>query len=400
MVNKSGTFTMRSSFVDKGWNAIFQEAAQQAREEILVISPFIQLSAAKALFGQGRTKFKIITRFNLGQFYEGVSDLEALEFLINRGAKIKGILNLHAKVYIFDTSKAIVTSANLTQAALLRNHEFGLVTGNKELISKACEYFASLWGKAGDYLTTDQLLKWKKDIDEVKRTSGIPNRPLKLCDYGKDLGIPPQKSEEAGDTPTPSQWFVKFFGISSDRASRSLPVFYEVQRSGCNWACTYPKGKRPRQVKDGAVMFIGRLVQEPNDILIFGRAVGTKHVPKRDDATEVDIKLRSWKAQWQHYIRVRDAEFVAGALGNGISLNELMKKFECRSFVPTLRNKESGRGNTDPRRAYMQQPAVELTGYAAEWLNKQLDGAIKDHGRLSDSDLATLDWPAYKEEGN
>lgn len=385
---------MSTSFIDKGWNAIFQEAAQQASEEILVISPFIQLRAAKALFGNGRARLRIITRFNLGQFYEGVSDLEALEFLINMGAEIKGIRNLHAKVYIFDISKAIVTSANLTQAALLRNHEFGLVTGNTELISRAREYFSDLWSKAGSCLTKEELSKWRKNIDEVKRTGGRPSKAThKLRDYGKDLGIPPRQAEEDGDVTVPSQWFVKFFGISSDRALRYRSVLEEVRRAGCHWACTYPKGKRPRQVKDGAIIFIGRLVQEPNDILIFGRAIGTKHVPGRDDATEADIKLRSWKAQWPHYIRVRDAEFVAGPLGNGISLNELMRKFNYQSFMPTLRNKEAGSGNTDPRRAYMQQAAVELTGQAAEWLNKQLDAEIRNHGRLSDDDLATLDWP-------
>ena len=80
------------------------------------------------------------------------------------------------------------------------------------------------------------------------------------------------------------QAFVKFFGVSSNRASRSRSVLEEVQRSGCHWACTYPKGKRPRQVQDGALMFMGRLVKEPNDILIYGRAVGMSHQPGRSPA--------------------------------------------------------------------------------------------------------------------
>jgi hypothetical protein len=67
---------------------------------------------------------------------------------------------------------------------------------------------------------------------------------------------------------------VKFFGRGDNRADRSMQILEEVRRSGSHWACTYPKGKRPRMVRDGATMFMGRLVKDPNDILIFGRARG------------------------------------------------------------------------------------------------------------------------------
>ena len=45
--------------------------------------------------------------------------------LLDAGASIRGIQNLHAKLYLFGTSRAIITSANLTEAALTRNQEFG-----------------------------------------------------------------------------------------------------------------------------------------------------------------------------------------------------------------------------------------------------------------------------------
>jgi len=68
--------------------------------------------------------------------------------------------------------------------------------------------------------------------------------------------------------------FIKFFGDAGNRTDRSLPVSDEVERAGCHWACTYPMGKRPRQVEDGSIMFMARLVRSPNDIVIFGRAIG------------------------------------------------------------------------------------------------------------------------------
>ena len=38
----------------------------------------------------------MITRFNLADFAEGVSDIEALRLLLDAGANIRGIRNLHA----------------------------------------------------------------------------------------------------------------------------------------------------------------------------------------------------------------------------------------------------------------------------------------------------------------
>ena len=94
---------------------------------------------------------------------------------------------------------------------------------------------------------------------------------------------------------------------------------------------------------------------------IFGRAIGMKHRPGRDDATDEDIALRGWKAKWPRYFRVHHAEFVAGTMSNGVSLNEMMAMLGPNSFRPTQRNAAQVSGNTDPRKAYRQQAAVELS---------------------------------------
>ena len=141
-------------------------------------------------------------------------------------------------------------------------------------------------------------------------------------------------------------------------------------------------------------MFMGRLVQKPNDTLIFGRAIGMQYVEGRDDATEAEIELRSWKAKWPRYIRVHNAEFVNGFLSDGVSLNELMEKFGPNSFASTKRHGLNGLGNTNPRSAFNQQPAVELTPEAMVWLNQRLDSCFERHGKISPDALAKLDWPA------
>lgn len=90
-----------------------------------------------------------------------------------------------------------------------------------------------------------------------------------------------------------------------------------------------------------------------------------------------DIVRRGWKATWSRYIRVHHAEFVAGKMGNGISLNELMGALRANSFSATQRNVARGEGNTDPRRAYRQQPAVELAANGMAWLAARPETAFE-----------------------
>jgi len=146
-------------------------------------------------------------------------------------------------------------------------------------------------------------------------------------------------------------------------------------------------------VRDGATIYISRLVANPSDIVIYGRATGLAHVPGRDDATPSDIHRRQWKNHWPYYIRIHEPEFIAGSLRNGVSLTDLKGALGVNSFVTTKRNAAKGHGNTDPNRAYLQQGAVRLTPEAAAWLSERFTLALKKHGRLGSEHLMDLDWP-------
>jgi len=319
--------------------------------------------------------------------------MAALRLLLDAGAEIRGVRNLHAKLYLFGASRVILTSANLTEAGLLRNHELGFVASDPKIGAHCRQYFDKLWGQSGQNLSSVRLAQWESKVTTYLARGAPPAAASGLGDEGVDIGLPVEPvavSVLAGDL---GQAFIKFFGKSEDRANRSITIFEEVRSSGCHWACTYPKGKRPRQVGDGAIIFMGRLVSEPDDILVYGRAVGMPYQQGRDEASAADIKRRSWKAQWPHYIRVNNAEFVAGPLSNGISLSEMMMVLRWKSFASTLRNKAKGKGNTDPRKAYRQQAAVEVSAQGFAWLSKRLENSFAEHGKLAPDVLAQLDWP-------
>ena len=375
--------------VDAGWDQELTAAIRAYPGEVRIVCPFIKKGALERLLSHQPGDVQVITRFNLNDFADGVSDVEALRMLLDAGASIRGIRNLHAKLYLFGTSRAIITSANLTKAALTWNQEFGLVADDEAVIGACRKYFDELWQRGSSAeLSRDMLDCWAETVTCYRLASGISRRARELGDFGADAGLespPPVLPDVFADA---DQAFVKFLGEGHNRVPVCLPTIEEIEGTGCHWAVAYPR--RPRRVEDGAVMFIARLTDEP-DIRIFGRAISMKYHPGRDDASPEDIELRPWKEKWSRYIRVHHAEFVAGTMANGISLYELMDALGSDSFASTQRNATRGTGNTNPRRAYGQQPAVELSSQAIALLGERLQAAFDEHGRVPQDTLDQID---------
>lgn len=383
---------MNFRLMDAGWGKLIEGAITPDCEQLKLICPFIKVSVVKRLLKQAGSKpVQIITRFSGQDFCSGVSDLEALRLFLNAGARIRGVKNLHSKMYLFGKKRAVVTSANLTEAGLSRNHEFGFTSELENIILHCDKYFDELWLRAGNDLSSELLEKMVKDVEKAWVNGARPTFVQSLPDYGTSAN--PSFANSAPASETTVQSFVKFSGGSDNRASRELTTFAALERSGLHWACSYPEGKRPRIVKNGAIMFMSRMVKDPDDIIIYGRGIAIAHQEGRDDATANDLQLRDWKKSWSHYIRVHHTEFIAGTLANGISLNNLKQSLGGNSFKSTKDNAASGTGNTDPNKSYNRHPAVQLSEDGFTWLDNELDQAFINHGKISQAEMDKLDWP-------
>lgn len=384
---------MAVRLVDGGWWEELEAALGGDASTVRIASPFIKLGAVEGLFSEVSPLFRILTRFNLDHFREGVSDISALRRLVELGAQVRGVQRLHAKLYLFGADHAVITSANLTEGGLRKNHELGVIAEGGALPRRCVGYFDGLWEKAGPDLVISTLDEWEERI-EAHLIPGAPSMGSGLGDEGTDVsaGAEPQLPPLFDE---PRQGFVKFFGKSDNRAPRDYSVLEELERGGCHWACTYPRNRRPTSVPYGAVMFMSRLVHSPNDTMIFGRAIGRRYEEGRDDASASDLAKRPWKKDWPHYIRVHDGEFLAGTMENGVSLAELMDELGPLAFGSTTEHLQSGTGNTDPRKAIRQHPAVRLAPAGLEWLSERLELAFQEHGRLQPAQLAKLDWPEF-----
>ena len=378
--------------VERNWDQELVEGVQSGAGELRIICPFIKTGALRGVPFGGTNRIRVITRFNLSDFAEGVSDIGALRYLLDHGASVRGIRNLHAKLYLFGRARAIITSANLTASGLRRNREFGLVTEDGATIGKCLAYFDELWRLGGADLERGQLEDWDRQVTVYRGSGGrLAGRP-RLPDMG---AATVDSRSAAGRIPSifadASQSFVKFTGSHADRWPLSSSVFDCVKRSGCHWAVNY--GRRPRIVNDGDVMFISRLTDEPG-IRIIGRAVAIRHrADGRDDVAKEELERRPWKHRWPHYVRVHDAEFLDGVLGNGIPLRDLSGRLGVDAFASTQQRHRAGEENIDLGRVIQRKPDVRLSGQGFAWLNERLQAALDEHGAIPEAMLAGLDWP-------
>lgn len=393
---------MTFRLIGRAWQTEFLRARQAHPGALDIVSPFVQLGALRqVLMDQPPALVRLITRYSMPDFAERVSDLQALRLLVESGGAIRGIRNLHAKLYLFAGAEAIMSSANLTGAALQRNHELGFASDDAPVLASCQGYFDDLWAASGPDLTLEQVDQWQAQLQTHLARGGRPRGGDDLPDYGVNLGLPEQPEALPTALIDPPQAFVKMLGEGSNRAPRDFPIIDELRSSGCHWALCYPLDRRPRAPRDGAVMFIGRLTRDPGDIRIFGRAIALEHQEGRDDASAADIAFpgRDWKADWPHYVRVSNAKFVAGTMEHGVSLADLMDALGHDSFASTQRNHLHGIGNTNPRLALRQQPAVELSNEGYAWLIQRLENAFNQHGTISADEMASLDWPEIPADG-
>ena len=379
-----------TKLVHHGWSKELCDALAVDSSHVRIISPFIKVSAIKDLLANKPRKLQVITRFNLVDFAARVSDVAALRQLTEAGAQVRGIKNLHAKLYIFGSTRAIVTSANLTHFGLNRNFETGVVSDDCGFVKDCRDYFDELWNKANTEL---QIKEWTERIDRYGRRGGRPNDAKNLEDYGADVGLDESQQIPISQSFDPSdQALVKFLGRSTrqHRAELTDRILDVIKSSDCHWVLR--QSIRPRQVHEGAIMFIGYFTQD-SDIRVFGRAIAKEHVPGTDDENPENLEENDWRINYPHRNRVHSAEFVAGTLANGVSLNELMKSNRHNSFASTKRNYERRTGNRDPHRAYLQQARVQLAAEGHMWLEERLQEAFKTYDKVSQHELDDIGWP-------
>lgn len=150
------------------WDDTLSGLVRKSKVSIKITSPFIKSKTTNRILAVQRdsAELRVISSFKLMNFYLRVSDFAAIEAIIKSNGVVKNNHLLHAKTYIFDDKKAVVTSANLTEAGLKYNYEYGVLLDEKKLVKKIVRDFELLYNNknTGDI-----------DLQKISTAKGILN---------------------------------------------------------------------------------------------------------------------------------------------------------------------------------------------------------------------------------
>ena len=168
----------------------FINICSNAKTSINLCAPYVKSNVISDILNNIRADISVnmITKVNLRDFHNKASDLDSLKLTIFRGGHVYNCSNLHAKLYIFDSSLCFITSANLTQSGLLRNAEYGILTDNKEVVSSSINFYDNIIAREDVGKISEQ------NIDEISDLlSHIPSvQPATYPDL--DITIEPDEN--------------------------------------------------------------------------------------------------------------------------------------------------------------------------------------------------------------
>lgn len=166
----------------------FFNLLHSAQKELLLCSPFITNDIITEIFKRKNdaTKLQIITSANIANFISGALDIKAIKQLMDKNVEVYNYQNLHAKIYLFDCKKAIITSANLTHGGFYKNYEYGIIISENEqnIIDQIYADFINMMDDK------DMFGKFKKqDIPTIEKIidSYKNNRKINITNIGEKI---------------------------------------------------------------------------------------------------------------------------------------------------------------------------------------------------------------------
>ncbi|WP_263603457.1 phospholipase D-like domain-containing protein [Chryseobacterium sp. PET-29] len=361
--------------IQKDWLYEFKVELTET-EVVRIVSPFLNENIVRHLLENfSGKKIELITRYNLNDFQSGVSSITALELLLKKKTNIKGIRDLHSKLYLFDNKCVIITSANFTNGGFFRNKEFGIKSYDDYTVSEANDYFNELWRIDEEILDTEKIDNWKKILDDSSHTK-VSVEPLP--DYGK--------SYEKKIIDSNKRYFIKFFGKNENRVSLDYHSKDEIREAHSHYTLSFSRksnDKRPRKYRNGDIVFMAMLLQG-TDYAIFGKAITYAHNDERDIASSEDIIHVPWREDWPILVRVHSPQFINSTMRYCPKMSQLISQLDYESFDKTLKKYNKGVRNINPWKSLRQQADVQLSEYGALWITKYFENAIKQYGAVDD----------------
>lgn len=155
------------------WKGELFDLIGHAERSIKIAAPFVKKGVCYEVLSQKQrdVKVELVTAFKLASVHAGTLDLEAMDEVLFQGGIVRNVARLHAKIYLFDEKKAVVSSANLTSGGLINNFEYGLLTDDEAVVQAISSEF-SAWAedKKVGLVRSEHLEKAREILSNIRLT--------------------------------------------------------------------------------------------------------------------------------------------------------------------------------------------------------------------------------------
>lgn len=126
------------SLLTSNWEDTLFDMTDRCASRLTLLTPFVKYNVFERLLNvtSDAVEVRLLSRFSVPQFHKGVSDIAVFKRALEADSVIRSLQRLHAKVYIFDDTRAIVTSGNLTTAGLQSNVEYGVLLSDGKIVEE------------------------------------------------------------------------------------------------------------------------------------------------------------------------------------------------------------------------------------------------------------------------
>ena len=387
------------------------------QNRICIVSPFISVPIADKLCEIVKKKgldCSFITRIYLEDMICKANSLDAINSMIDSGIKVYSVKGLHTKLYLFDSERAILGSANFTSGGFKSNIELSLFISEEPVVVELQEYFNVMKEKllsAANGMVTKEIIKEAKEqyksVYSLKKGSGN-NFSIKM--YGADIGlIKPNKAKDTdymiNEVTSASKekdivndlfselkaydqvkydyniW-VKFSGTGISRVdSESVLELTGVTLNGKTvYVSTYPT--RPSSVNDGDMVYYAALstdIKGKNQPVIVGR--GYLRGFDRNNKVLPDWLVKyPWMEHYQWYCIIDSCVVLNTEVKNGIPLDEVLDVFGSDTYISSFGRNES---IAEVSKKHFQKAHIRISGNAKEYIDKKFDELANKYGTVS-----------------
>lgn len=176
----------------KNWHHNLGSLINESNDEIFISSPFVTQNGVDFILKNFNTEFRengrfiFLTNFSPINIIQGSNNPKVFENLHSsiKNLNIWHLPKLHAKVYISDRKKSIITSGNLTNGGLFSNFEYGIQI-NEEIETQKIYQDINQYCQLGSLIDGDTLNSLIEISSQI--TKKVPKTEINISSEIKNL---------------------------------------------------------------------------------------------------------------------------------------------------------------------------------------------------------------------